>query len=196
MATLTPRRPATEADVLTYSRTHGIPVPEPVVKTLVRWNAADARGFSVPIPDGTSTSGVQFLGISGPKHLDLVTVARGSWRRNQAWLFPIAMDAGGNLFAVSTRTSEVGTVWFVDHDTNEATRAFQDVDALVDALVPDETAYDAELLALWEFVRTAPLAEIQARAASENDNLGYMNAAIDNGRKDVIRWLLTHDCQL
>ena len=36
--------------------------------------------------------------------------------RVPAWLLPVADDAFGNLFAVSLRPDDLGTVWFWDHE--------------------------------------------------------------------------------
>jgi cell wall assembly regulator SMI1 len=36
--------------------------------------------------------------------------------RVPAWLLPVAYDDGGNLYAVSLRPEDFGTVWFWDHE--------------------------------------------------------------------------------
>jgi cell wall assembly regulator SMI1 len=36
--------------------------------------------------------------------------------RVPAWLLPVARDEGGNLFALSLRDDDYGTVWFWDHE--------------------------------------------------------------------------------
>lgn len=36
--------------------------------------------------------------------------------RVPAWLLPVAQDAYGNLFAISLRPSDFGSVWFWDHE--------------------------------------------------------------------------------
>jgi cell wall assembly regulator SMI1 len=36
--------------------------------------------------------------------------------RIPAWLLPVAQDAYGNLFAISLRPSDFGSVWFWDHE--------------------------------------------------------------------------------
>lgn len=74
--------------------------------------------------------------------------------RVPAWLLPVADDTYGNLFAVSLREQDLGTVWFWDHEEeagegeppsedNIELKA-RDWQAFLDGLRPlDQTAQDA-----------------------------------------------------
>ncbi|MFF5234697.1 SMI1/KNR4 family protein [Dactylosporangium sp. NPDC000521] len=39
--------------------------------------------------------------------------------RLPAWMLPVASDAGGNLYALSMRDTDFGSVWFWDHEEEE-----------------------------------------------------------------------------
>lgn len=75
--------------------------------------------------------------------------------RVPTWLLPVASDAAGNLFAVSLRDSDRGSVWFWDHEweadedeppTEEnIERRAKDWPTFLDALrPPDLSGYDDE----------------------------------------------------
>ena len=91
------------------------------------------------------------------------------------------------MFAVSTRALDAGTVWFIDHDTNEAALAFPSVEALVDGLKPAARRPESEWATL---LRTATLANIQARA-QEMNHYKFVNSAAKYDREDVLRWLVS-----
>lgn len=60
--------------------------------------------------------------------------------RVPSWLLPVAQDAYGNLFALSLRPEDRGTVWFWDHE-GEADEGEPPTEDNLEVLAPDWDAF-------------------------------------------------------
>jgi cell wall assembly regulator SMI1 len=90
----------------------GVPLPDDYRRYLAAQNGGALRGnseavkavfgFGHDIPGWANMAGM----------LDAYADRVPSWRR----LLPVAMDEYGNLFAVSLRPQDRGSVWFWDHE--------------------------------------------------------------------------------
>ena len=109
-----PNEPATQAQIALLTRQYPR-TPASFVRFLSSTNGGYSPHAVVPLPDGTETSRLSFLGVGLNKPMSNVT----DWRGLEQDLLPVVVDGGGNLFCLRMDDDQ-GSVWFWDHDTREA----------------------------------------------------------------------------
>jgi SMI1 / KNR4 family (SUKH-1) len=76
------------------------------------------------------------VGEDGPEALRIWDPLELYARRVPSWLLPVAEDEYGNLFALSIRHRDRGTVWFWDHE-EESSEGEPPVDDNIRQVAPD-----------------------------------------------------------
>ncbi len=98
-------------------------VPASYEKFLLAHNGGNSPHSKVRLADGTKTSGLDFLGIDLSGTRSILNVKETA-DQLEDFLLPVAFDAGSNLFCVSIRREDNGSVWFWDHDIVESIMCF------------------------------------------------------------------------
>ena len=182
-----------------YAAKHRILLPPPFVEFLLENNGGSIDdAFSAPVGDGTNTAGLTFLGAienpSNPGQRDLATRAAITHNRPAKWLTPLAEDAFGNLFAVSSRTQDLGSVWFWDHETNQSSLVNSAFDAFLASihLRKRETQAEEEGPTITEVLKTGTLEEVARRlpAELEEDADWARSRVAKSNRLDVLLWMI------
>lgn len=108
--------PCTDQDVDALVARSGIAIPSDL-RTF--WESTSNGGWLVedltlPHFDFVGLEAVLGVGRSDDQYLDLERTLR--FFDQPDWLVPFGLSAGGNFVSFSTRESDVGSVWFWDHE--------------------------------------------------------------------------------
>ncbi len=178
-----------------YAKKNGLALPDPLAEFLLEHNGGrlDDR-YAAPVGDGTRTAGLKFFGAFDREpengQTDLFERASVSWNRPEKWLTPFATDAFGNLFAISTREHDLGSVWFWDHEENSSELVSPAFDAFLESIRYEE--HKAEAPDLHDFLKTETLEELARRLPSALEaNASYTQYAVAcSTRRDVLGWMI------
>jgi len=132
--------PASEASIRRLEQRIGQPLP-PAYREFLR-----QRDGGPVEPNNRAVDEIFGLGDEVPDFASIWSALDRYRCRVPAWLLPVANDAFGNLYGLSLRDEDRGTVWFWDHE-NEAdedepptedniARASSDWRAFLDCLEP------------------------------------------------------------
>lgn len=194
---LTDQGPAlTRSELAAYAEKHSLSIPSPLADFLLEHNGGRLDdSYAAPVGNGTNTAGLTFFGVFArkPKSGQRDLAARASIRDNRPakWLTPFAEDVFGNLFAVSARTEDSGSVWFWDHETNESALVLSTFGEFLESIhVSEPEPVDAD--ELQAIIETAPLDALARRLPSElaKDARWTRIVVAESTRMDVLLWML------
>jgi cell wall assembly regulator SMI1 len=103
-------QPASEADVQRLEQRIGSRLPEAYRAYLLRQDGGRLQDNTDAVKE---IFGIRDDAPDWANLWDKLDVFHG---RVPAWLLPVAQDEYGNLFAISLRDSDRGSVWFWDHE--------------------------------------------------------------------------------
>lgn len=137
-------RPVTPREIVEYERINRLRILPEHAALLCLHNGGNVRGHEVATGDGTSTSGIAFLGIHPEaKWCDIADRRRALDGWGDAgppdYLLPLASDAFGNFFCVAVNGAQMGSIWFWAPDNNPRNlRVFESLHAFIDGIVASE----------------------------------------------------------
>ena len=104
-----------EQELGAFEREHGIKLPHQYRQFLLDYNGGRPEHRDFNFKD--STNGSQLLGFFGVgSRMDLSKELRTYKGRLPAGWFPVASDAGGNLICICLSGTNIGKVFFWDHE--------------------------------------------------------------------------------